>query len=478
MICQGVHIPDIEEEFAGAELGDQRRTRRLGQVARRFADGPDRSVPDATESDAELEGCYRFLSNEHVTAEAILAPHQRRTVERASQHAEVLIVHDTTAFRFSDGETRKGLGPLLSKTGVHGFYTHVAMAVALGDVRDPLGVLGAYSYVRSSESVSSKQTKRITDPQNEYHRFARLVDQSQQLLGARTQAIHVIDREADVYELFARMVGCKQRFVIRLSDDRATPERFEATRTHKKLSDVMSELEGMTEREVPLSPRKGSKMPSTRKHHPAREGRIAKLSFRATAVTLRRPDPLPKQLPKELALHLVHVVEIDTPDGQPPVEWVLLTSEPIDTVEDVLRIVDIYRARWTIEELFKALKTGCAFEQRQFRSYDALCRLLAIMLPVAWRLLRIRTAGRTQPDRPGTDLLTPVQLAVLRATSKRVALPEAPSAAQILLAIAGLGGHLKRNGLPGWITLGRGFDTLLAYEVGYRAALQPGYDQS
>jgi hypothetical protein len=231
-------------------------------------------------------------------------------------------------------------------------------------------------------------------------------------------------------------------------------------------------LEGMTEREGPLSPRKRSRAPATRRIHPARDGRIAKLSFRATAVEVRRPENLAKQLPKSLALHLVHVLELEPPEGHPPVEWTLLTTESVDTIEGVLRIVDIYRARWTIEELFKALKTGCAFEQRQFRSYDALRRLLAVMLPVAWRLLRIRTAARIEPDRPGSDLLTAVQLKVLAATSKRVVLPAAPSAAQVLLAIAGLGGHLKRNGQPGWITLGRGFDTLLAYEIGYRAALQ------
>jgi Transposase DNA-binding/Transposase DDE domain len=465
-------VPDIEAEFAGAELGDARRARRLGRIAARIAEGPGRSVPEATETDAELEGCYRFLNNEQVSAEAVLAPHQRRTVERAAAHAEVLVVHDTTSFRFCDDDSREGLGPLLSKNGARGFYAHVAMAVALGDVRDPLGVLAVHDYVRSTQRASSKQTKRITDPGNEYHRFAHLVDQSERQLCGRSQAIHVIDREADVYELFARMVACKQRFVIRLSDDRATPERIEGTRTHIKLSDVVRNLEGMTEREVPLSPRKSSRAPATRRIHPTRDGRIAKLSFRATAVELRRPENLATQLPKSLALHLVHVIELEPPEGNPPVEWTLLTTESIDTIEGVLRIVDIYRARWTIEELFKALKTGCAFEQRQFRSYDALRRLLAIMLPVAWRLLRIRTAARIEPDRPGSDLLTAVQLKVLAATSKRFALPASPSAAQILLAIAGLGGHLKRNGQPGWITLGRGFDTLLAYEVGYRAALQ------
>lgn len=258
-------VPEIETEFEGAELGDERRTQRLLRVARRVAEGADRSVPEATMTDAELEGCYRLVNNEHVEPEAVLGPHQRRTVERAAAHGEVLVVHDTTAFRFCEQDTREGMGPLLSKHGVRGFYAHVAMAVALDDVRDPLGVVGVHTYVRSPERASSKQTKRIIDPDNEYHRFARLIDQSERLLSGRARAIHVIDREADVYELFARMVGCRQRFVIRLSDDRSTAERDQVTKAHIKLSDVVRNLEGMAEREVPLSPRKGTRAPATRR---------------------------------------------------------------------------------------------------------------------------------------------------------------------------------------------------------------------
>jgi Transposase DNA-binding/Transposase DDE domain len=467
-----VNVPNIREEFAGAELGDGRRSRRLQQVAERIAEGPDRSVPKASATDAELEGCYRLLNNERVTPEAILAPHQRRTVERAQAHREVLVVHDTTAFRFTNEDTRQGLGPLLAKNGVRGFYAHVAMAVASGEARDPLGVLAVHTYNRLFDHVSSSRAKRITDPHNEYHRFAHLIDESEKLLAGRATAIHVIDREADVYELFARLTACTYRFVIRLSDDRITPERIEGTKAHIKLSDIMRKLDGIAEREVPLSRRRKNPLPNARKIHPAREGRIARLSFRATNVEIRRPENLPKEVAKTISLRLVHVVEIDPPDGEAPVEWQLLTTEPIDTAEDVLRVVDIYRARWTIEELFKALKTGCEFEKRQFRSYDALCRLLAIMLPVAWRLLRIRAASRVAPQRPAKDLLTPTQLAVLIATSKRVLLSPNPTADEALRAIAGLGGHLKRNGAPGWITLGRGFDTLLAYEIGYLAALQ------
>ena len=404
-----MEIPEIGAEFEGAALGDERRSRRLMQIARRLGREPSQSLPEAAQSDAELEGCYRFLNNEQVAPEAILAPHQRCTVERAAEHGEVLVVHDTTKFRYSDDDSREGLGPLLAKGGARGFYAHVSLAVTLGAVRDPLGVLAMHSYVRADERVYSKQAKGLCAPNNEYSRFPLLVQRSEKLLSGRATAIHVIDREADIYELFAQMREQNHRFVIRLSDDRATTTKREDSRGHLKLSDVVGTLTGVAEREVPLSVRKGKRLPSERKIHPAREGRIAKLSFRATPVELRRPDSAEKLLPASLALHLVHVIEVDPPQGQEPVEWMLLTTEPIQTAEDVLRNVDIYRARWTIEEFFKALKTGCAFEQRQFRSYDALCRLLAVMLPVAWRLLRIRALARVDPERPGSDLLTPTQ---------------------------------------------------------------------
>jgi Transposase DNA-binding/Transposase DDE domain len=468
-----MNVPSIADEFAGAELGDERRTKRLHLVAESIANGPERSVPKATETDASLEACYRFLNNGKITPEAILAPHQRRTVERAREYGEVLVVHDTTSFKFSNEDSRKGLGPLLAKNGVRGFYAHVAMVVGLRDgVRDPLGVIGVDRYTRSAEPCSSKETKRITDPSNEYNRFVRLIEGSESLLKGQASPIHVIDREADVYELFELLVRKKQRFVIRSSDDRATSQRIEGTKAHIKLSNVVQGLENVAVREVPLSGRPKSGSAITDKIHPPREGRLAKLSFRATEVDIRRPDNLPRDLPGSIKLHLVHVLELDPPDGEKPVEWTLFTQEPISTPEDILRIVDIYRARWLIEELFKALKTGCRFEQRQFRSYEALSRLLAVMLPVAWRLLRIRTASRTNPDRPAAELLSETQLQVLIATSKRVKLPPNPTAEQAFLAIAGLGGHLKRNGRPGWRTLGLGFDALLERELGYVAALQ------
>jgi hypothetical protein len=156
---------------------------------------------------------------------------------------------------------------------------------------------------------------------------------------------------------------------------------------------------------------------------------------------------------------------------------VLYTTEPIDSAEQLIAVDDHYRSRWLIEEFFKALKTGCSIEKRQLESYAALSLALAVFLPVAWRLLLARSLSRKVPDAPATIVATETQLHLLRHKLNLGALPE--TAEQVTLAIAKLGGHLKRNGPPGWLTLGRGFESLLLMQAGWAAAIAAGRsDQS
>ena len=172
-------------------------------------------------------------------------------------------------------------------------------------------------------------------------------------------------------------------------------------------------------------------------------------------------------------MNIVRAVEIDPPPGEAPVDWMLYTSLPVDSPEQALEVIDLYRRRWLIEEFFKALKTGCAFEKRQLESVHALLNLLAVSVPIAWHMLRLRTLARVEPNAPGASLLTAAQLHCLRqelGKPGRMLLPKEPTVRQVLLAIARLGGHLANNGDPGWITLGRGLQDLLLLERGYLLA--------
>ena len=209
--------------------------------------------------------------------------------------------------------------------------------------------------------------------------------------------------------------------------------------------------------------------------YPARRKRPARLSLAATEIVLA--PLITTGCPPRLTLSLVHVFELGPPTGEPAVEWLLLTNLSVATPDALEFVVDTYQARWIVEEYFKALKTGCQYEQRQLGSAHALLNAVAVLVPVAWRLLLLRHLAREDGQRPATDALTPVQVAVLKATAKKP-LPACPSVRDALLAVAALGGHIKNNGEPGWQVLERGFRDLLILELGWRArGGLPGCDQ-
>ena len=185
-------------------------------------------------------------------------------------------------------------------------------------------------------------------------------------------------------------------------------------------------------------------------------------------VVIQRPNHLQEPTLKALTLNVVHVIEHEPPQGEPAVEWLLFTTLPIASEKEVARIVDSYRARWATEEFNKGLKTGCAYETREFESLHALLIIVAMTLPITCELLWLRSRAGNEPDAPATDVITKQQ--ILRKVGSRP-MPTNATAHDALWAVAGLGGHQRRNGEPGWLVLHRGMQTLLAYEVGYEAAL-------
>jgi len=150
----------------------------------------------------------------------------------------------------------------------------------------------------------------------------------------------------------------------------------------------------------------------------------------------------------------------------------LVTTEPIDSVEQMFEVVDLYRTRWIIEEYFKSIKTGCAYSKRQLDSIETLLNALAITLPIAWRLLALRHLERCAPEAPVAAVLSEVQIAILQSRAKGCRWSPVPTLAEALFAVARLGGHIRSNGRPGWQVLGRGWAKLMLMEAGYRIAIQ------
>jgi hypothetical protein len=345
---------------------------------------------------------------------------------------------------------------------------HLSLLVADDELRTPLGVVRFSTHTRDAAPVGKRSHREYRDdPCHEGRRWLEGIRESQAYFNRTQSCVHVMDREADSYELLSSMVEQNWSFVVRMCSDRATSTAIENSKAHVSVRDTLASLDFTLKREVKLSRR--AKATPANKAHPPRDQRLAKLQIRACPVELLRPNSAPADLPKQLRLYAVQVREAEPPEGMQPVEWTLLTNLPIASETEVARIVDIYRARWIIEEYFKALKTGCAIETRQHESLHTLRNVMTLFLPIAWRLLVMRRLAAHDSKAPATVALTVMQLEVLVALANKP-LPETPNVTDVMWAIASLAGHHNRRTRPGWQTLGRGLEKLLFAENVWAAA--------
>jgi hypothetical protein len=455
-------------EMAMGLLGDQRLNARRDRLMAVLEQQPDTPFPEACADDAEVEALYRFLRNRRVSLTTLIEPHVAASQRRCDAVGEILVIHDTTDMVFAGEAPRAGLA-VLGK-GRHGFWVHAALAVSADGLRVPLGLLSVLPFVRKTQAPGTRKDERarFQDPDKESRYWGDGVAAARTRLSDPAAAIHVMDRGADSYELFAALIAQRDRFVVRLTHDR----RVQTAHGVEPLHQGMARAALVCERAIRVAPRRtGNRPQQARKKYPPRDGRVATVQFTARPVIVLRPQPPEyRHLPPTLTVNVVSAVERAAPAGEDAVAWRLITTESIATVEDVLRIVDWYRARWVIEEFFKALKTGCAYEKRQLESLATLLVALALLAPIAWQLLLLRHLARDAPQRAATVVLSRRQLQLLSAIPAGARLGTAPSVAETLGALARLGGHLRQNGAPGWLVLGRGMHTLRIMEVGWAAA--------
>ena len=455
---------DLHREFESINLGDECRNRRAALLVSTIARRPAAGFPSAFKNEADLEAFYRFVNNDAVELSALQAPHQRESWRRAAAcGGAVLVAHDTSEFTYPGETERAGLSRRGNSQSFHG---HFALALAEGDTPVVHGVVGWQAHI-----IEDGVWCRATDDGDLFEllvgsdRWSDLAAEVRQEAPAGQQIIHVMDREADDYALWTRLIEQGDDFVIRGQHDRRLQGQ------DSKLFEALQETPFVISRQVVLSRRSKRRPPGSRRTHPPRDQRPANLSIRAGRVTVKRPACVAPLGEASMELSVVEVVEIDPPADATPIHWLLLSTLPVTTAEEICRIVDIYRKRWLIEEFFKALKTGCGAEKRQARSLSSLLSVVALLVPIAWRLLAVRALSRHAQTTPAVGLLDPMELQALRQLARGYKLPPQPTCRDVLLAIARVGGHLKSNGEPGWLVLGRGMEQLLDFAAGWRAAM-------
>jgi hypothetical protein len=452
-----------QDHFGSAQLGDRRRTRRLVQTADRILENPGGTLPAKLSDPAALEGLYRLVKQPSVTHAAVLQPHRERSVQ-AMRDAEgtVLTIHDGTELDYTGKKSLQQLGQI-GNGGHRGYLCHNTLAVGYRGRHD-VEVLGLVSQILFTRPRAPKKESRQAKRQRK-SRESRLWKRGSQVvrqLAGDLPRVDVCDRGADLFEYLDEKHAHAEGYVVRAAHDRRVLVEDAGKTSPCKLFAYARALPEQGSREIDVPARNGQ---------PARQARV-RIAF--GSVRLRPPkQPRGEHRHEPLAVWVVHVREIEPPPGVEPLEWMLLTNVAVRDGADAWERVDWYATRWVVEELHKALKTGCAVEELQFKTEERLQPVIALLSVVGVFLLQLRDLSR-RPEakqRPATDVL-PRGWVVILSTWRHHAPQPHWTVHEFFHALARLGGHQNRtvDGMPGWLTIWRGWTKLQAMIAGAPAA--------
>lgn len=411
---------------------------------------------------AEHAGFARFFHNPRVSVQEILATAATRTAAAAGER-QVLLIEDTSEINYQAKAGRKrGLGRVGNGSDV-GLFVHPALALDAAD-GTVLGLAGATIWRRHAAKRPDYQAQPIEA--KESYRWLDTITAARAGLAGAALVTVVADREADIYELFARLPDAQTHVLVRAAHNRALGDGGRLFTTLGA---------------QPEAGRVGFALPARR----GRPGRAVVLAVRFCATVLRQPRRGADQHdPPEVGINAVEVSEIDPPSRKDAVHWRLLTTHPVACCEDALRIVELYRRRWAVEQLFRTLKSQAIDIEASFLEDGAALERLAAAAMVAATTVMQLVHGRGEAGRslPAARVFGPHQITVLHALTPRLQgkttklrNPHPPEtlawAAWHIARLGGWMGHPSER-LPGPITFSRGLTRFEAIAEGH-ALIQP-----
>jgi len=460
-----------KRECVGADFGDERLDDRMVVVLSDLARRPTESIPAACHGKAEMKAAYRFFDNLKVMFENVIEPHISKTKERMAAQKVVLLPQDTTELDLTRPETEvEGSGELDgARRGVllHEMHAFTPDGTSLGTAwAEVLNRTEGVSHAPAAEKAQKRKQKPIEEKESFRWvvgmREARKI--AQEMPGV--QCVSIGDSEADIYEVVAEPRGEHPvDWLIRACQDRATDGG-----PGQRLRNQVLATRVLYEVDLLIRGRTAKTAAEDRARRQNRETRRATVEVRAASVTLRPPYRPDRKLPP-VTVNVVLVREPNPPAGETPVEWILITTLPIATPEQVRTVVEYYCVRWSIEIFFRVLKSGCRIEQRRFEHIERMLPCLGIYLIVAWRVLFLCRMGRSFPDIDCEAVFEPSEWkAVWVAVRRRQPPKKPPRLGEMIHLIASLGGYIERpQSEPGvqtlWIGLQRAYDLAWAWDT-------------
>jgi Transposase DDE domain len=341
----------------------------------------------------------RFLANARVTLEKLIEGWSEQTTA-AVRDRHVLAIQDSSDIKFATtADDRRGLGKV-GKGNVFGLILHAMMAVD-ADSGVCLGLAGGKIWRRQGDVKVAHRQRSLA--QKESGRWLTTAADAKAVLAAARMITVLNDREGDIYAHWARTPDAHVHLLSRVMHDHALSngKTLRATVKHvafaaKAVIDVPARLD--------------------------RRARQAHLALRFGSVVLQRPQSTPeKDLPENVAVNFVEVIEQHPPKGAAPIHWLLLTTHQVATAADAWQMVAWYKRRWIIEQLFRSMKTqGLRIEDSQLETADRLMKLVAIAAKAATIVIQLVQARNGEEALPAGFAFSAEEIEVLDAINKKV----------------------------------------------------------
>ena len=461
----------VAGEVAGCGFHDARLGKRLGSLLHQLGGSIGGTIPFACQDWANTKAAYRFLSNDDVDEQAILAGHFQATRDRAeASSGPLLILQDTTEFSYKraepeaigfKGKTNSGrdkAGRLREHTTC-GILMHSSLAVTTQGL--PLGLCAIKFWSRDKFKGTAALKRKINPTrvpieEKESVKWLLNLRQSTALIDDPRRCVHIGDRESDIYELFSLADELGTRFLVRTCVDRLAGDGDHT------IADEMADVHVQGVHRIEFRDERGQPCEAT-----------LEIRYRRIGVL----PPIGKQkLYPPLELTVLHAQERDAPAGRTPLQWKLITNLPVRSKAEAVEKIDWYAMRWKIETFHKILKSGCRAEDSRLRTADRLTNLIAIYCILSWRIFWVTMLNRVAPRASPSDAFTDAEIAVLDRLSPKKSAPEfvPRMLSHYATQLAKLGGYLARKGdpPPGNTVMWRGLTRLTDIVLGMQLAAE------
>lgn len=355
---------------------------RLGLIRRQLSNSGSAIINRWSGCMSDHRSVFRFFHNPRVNIATMIDEVRQQTIEPVNDEIHTLVLQDTCELNYNHINGLLQVNDpdigLLSDNRSTGFYIHPGLMIG-ADNGIPLGISSIQMWNRpfGSPNAVERDYKRQPIEQKTSYRWLKCAQQSRQVVGPKRLLTLVGDRENDIYEFFATVPNESTHVLVRSSWNRKLVNG-------KRLNQELATVDWQGDFHISLS------------GNEHRSKRLAHLAVKWTTIAIAKPYRRRRILstyPDYVPIQVIKISECadSVPADEAPIDWCLLTTHQVDTLDQALQIIQWYKWRWFIEDFFRVLKTkGLEVESSQLSTGFALKKLVILCMEEAFRILLMR----------------------------------------------------------------------------------------